>query len=513
MNETRAPSSSSEFERLSPWAILHFAARTIMQVATNAYAVIPAVYGLYQAQSLTLMVAAVIAGICLIVLAATLKFLNFSYLVSDSTVQIRQGVISKKNLNLRFERIQNINIEHPFYFRPLGLVTVKIDGAGSASEEVFLAALEIEEGEQVRASVQQFNKTRTESAVAEGEESAAAIGESESRSLVLTRELKDLVVHGLTNNRAWIILGAVAAFYGQASEQINNYIAGLGLDVSGLVSELGVLAVLALFASGVVVAVVVMAGLSILGSIFTYYGYELHRTDDALLVERGLATRHEINMKKSRIQAVRIRRDWLDMVLGRMNVVFEQISHSVVGESGQGIGVDKHVLVPSVEAPHTRTLLREALNAEPVSTLRFTGISTRYLYKMCAIFSFFYLLVMLFVLRTEAGVAVSLGVICIWAVHMFFQFMSWKRWGLAVDRDKLYIRKGLIGVDHAVIPAFKVQEVCRQQTPLMKRHALSTLHLSVASGRYSVPFLPDEIVRQVINYTLFEVESVDRSWM
>lgn len=501
-----------DLKRLSPWAILHFAARTVMQIATSAYALIPAAYGLYQAQSVVLIFAAVLLGIGLILLAATLKFLNFSYQIRDSTVQIRQGVFAKKNLNLRFDRIQNINIEHPFYFRPLGLVTVKIDGAGSASEEVFLAALELEEGEQVRARVQQFNKKGQLAAPAAGGEPAVE-ADDHNQTLLLTRSLSDLVVHGLTNNRAWIILGALAALYGQASEQINAYVSGMGLDFGNLVSSLGVYALFALVASGIVFGLVIMAGLSVLGSIFTYYGYQLHRTDDAFLVRRGLASRHEINMKKSRIQAVRIRRDWLDMALGRMNVIFEQISHPVAGEDGQSFGRDTHILVPSVEDADTRTLLREALNAEDVAGLEFTGISKRYLAKMIAIVSACYLLVALYVGQAPSGDAVLAGMLFIWLVHMLFLVMGWRRWGLALNGDTLYIRKGVIGVNHAVIPAFKVQEISRLQTPLMRRHGLSSLRLSVASGSYSVPFLPDALVVDAINNTLYNVEGTDRSWM
>jgi putative membrane protein len=517
LSESRKSVGAGEFERLSPWAILHFAARTIMRILSNAFAIIPAIYALYQVESTVLIIAMISGAAGLVLLAATLKFLNFSYLVSDSTVQIREGVFSKKQLNLQFARIQNINIEHPFYFRPLGLVTVKIDGAGSASEEVFLAALELEEGENVRASVQQFNKTqanRPEVARASerADEDATSV-DDDRQTLVLTRSLADLVIHGLTNNRAWIILGAVGAFYGQASDQITPLVAGLGLNVGGFLANRGVFALLALFVSVMILAVMIMAGLSVLASIFSYYGYELHRTSDAFLVRRGLLTHHEINMKKSRIQAVRIRRDWLDMVLGRMNVTFEQISHQAAREPGQGFGFDKHVLVPSVEDGHTRTLLDEALRADHVAHLNFTGISPRYLYKMSAIITVVYFLIVVTIGQSSLGYLSSLAILPIWTLHLFLLYMRWKRWGLAVDAGNLVIRKGVLGVDHAVIPAFKVQEISRRRTPLMRRHDLSSLHLRVASGRYAVPYLPDAVVAGAINYSLFEVESTSRSWM
>jgi membrane protein YdbS with pleckstrin-like domain len=75
------------------------------------------------------------------------------------------------------------------------------------------------------------------------------------------------------------------------------------------------------------------------------------------------------------------------------------------------------------------------------------------------------------------------------------------------------VRKGIIGVDHILMPAFKIQEVGRVRTPLMKRHNLSTLSFSSASRNVTVPFLPDSMVREVIDYCLYETESTGRSWM
>ena len=75
------------------------------------------------------------------------------------------------------------------------------------------------------------------------------------------------------------------------------------------------------------------------------------------------------------------------------------------------------------------------------------------------------------------------------------------------------MRKGIFGVDHILIPAFKIQEVKRTRTPLMKRKGLSSVTIAVASSKITVPFLPDLVVCGMINYCLFETESTNRSWM
>jgi putative membrane protein len=100
-----------------------------------------------------------------------------------------------------------------------------------------------------------------------------------------------------------------------------------------------------------------------------------------------------------------------------------------------------------------------------------------------------------------------------YAIHLGLIYLSWTRWGLAIDNGLVVVRKGIIGVDHILMPAFKIQEVGRVRTPLMKRHNLSTLSFSSASRNVTVPFLPDSMVREVIDYCLYETESTGRSWM
>lgn len=489
--------------RLSPWAILHFAASAIAQIVSNTVALIAGGYGLYQAGNFSLVVAGGAGIVMLVLLSSTLRYLYFSYLIQGASVQIREGVFSKKHLNLPFHRIQNVNIEHPFYFRALGLVTIRIESAGSASEEVSLAALRLADGEQIREEIHRFHQAR---------DPVVDSGDSLSAPM-LTRSLADLVIHGLTNNRAWIILGAIGALYSQVSDNINTYIAGLGIDFGGLVASSGAIALALIAISALMLAVIFVAAISVLGSIFSYYRYELYRTDEAFRVRRGLLTRHEINMRKSRIQSVRIRRDWLDMILGRMNVIFEQISHRVSGQASD-FKADKNILVPSVEAHQTDRLTSEALSAERIANLTFTGISHRYFKKLavitCSSYLYFGLMVGALVPGGSTWIILLLPPL---ALHIGLLYMKWKRWGLAIDGGIMVVRKGIVGVDHTLIPVFKIQEIGRIRTPLMKRHGLSSIRFSVASRTMSVPFLPDQVVRNAINYCLFQTESTDRSWM
>jgi putative membrane protein len=118
--------SRSEWRRPSPWSIFHFAARAIVQNLQAAFFFAPATYGVSRSD-FAQFTWTIPAGIIVLVLATSiLRYFFFWYRVLDDSVQIRRGALFKKQLNLSFERIQNISLEHPFYFRPFGLVSLKM---------------------------------------------------------------------------------------------------------------------------------------------------------------------------------------------------------------------------------------------------------------------------------------------------------------------------------------------------------------------------------------------------
>ena len=167
---------------------------------------------------------------------------------------------------------------------------------------------------------------------------------------------------------------------------------------------------------------------------------------------------------------------------------------------------------------HTAVLVREAFRDIRINDLIYTGISHRYFVKGSIIMGLAYFaLATLLASQIPLRIDLSLGwltlMLPIAAVHNFLYYLHWRRWGVAVDGEFVVIRRGVVGVDHMVIPAYKIQEATRIQTPLMRRHGLSSITLSVASTSASVPFLRDQEVRHLIDYCLYVTEATDRSWM
>lgn len=485
-----------DWRRLSPWSMLQSVAKLV------SFAV-PLVLGAALA-SLDLMTAAAIIGVA--ALNVVLGYLFYRFRISDTAVEVRQGWLQRTHLELSFDRIQNIGIEEPFYFRLLGIVTLKIDSAGSATEEVRVAAIRRAEAESIRA----FIKARRSGGEATSNEAGggeATPTPTDDAELRFTRSLGDLVIHGITNNRAFIAIAGLFGLMSQTNLSPMDLVRRLGIDFDVMFAGMSMVRLAVLIVVAALLSIGLTALLSVLGSIMAYYGFAMYRTSNGILVKRGLLTRHEIHVEKSRIQSIALRQDWLDLLIGRRNVVFEPVAHgpAVSNPESAAAAQGKRILVPSVRLQETAAVTDEVLRVRP-EALRYTPASKRPFYRFAIFFSIIYAMYAALPLSRQAWWFVA-GVAVIWALHTALMFMNWKRKGLAIDGDIVVVRSGIIGVNYAIFQTVKLQRITRVQSLLMRRRKLSTLVFSTASTAARMPYLDTRFANSVMDYCLYTVEA------
>jgi putative membrane protein len=512
MTESRA-FAPGQWQRLSPWAIAHFAQRAIAQylqaLLVGGFA---AYLGSSRMRSTELPWMVPLAFLALVLIGSTIAYVFFRYRVVDDAIQVRRGALFKQHLNLAFARIQNINIEHPFYFRPFGRVTLKIDGAGSKGEEVNIAALDLAQARALSDFIRR-QKQLGEQPPGSVEPEAATVAEAENEVPFYSRSLPDLVLHGLTNNRAFLAVAAILGFLAQSGLSPLEMARALGIDFDFVFAGLSVVRFAVLAVLSFITAIGVIALLSVVVSIFSYYGFTLFRTGDGLTIRRGLLTKHEIHIRKSRIQAIHLRQDGLDRLLGRCNVILERITH-LPAQGDPTAALSRRIVVPSVRISEVALVTDEILPGCRPAQLPFTPISLRYFVKQAVIVSVLYgvILGVLQALPDTPGWLVA-ALLVLWPLHVLAAYLRWKAGGLAVDGEVVVARSGLIGIDYRLFAAHKVQDVTHVQSLLMRRHNLSSLQVRTASTVIRVPHLPTAVVRKVVNYCAYHVESTARSWM
>ena len=135
---------SKDWQRTSPFAILFFIGKIIRIIAQNAWQTIAPLAVYVSVSQENLVTSLIIGGIAIAILIAVgsvLSWLFFRYQILADSVLIRSGVLQKKQLDIKFDRIQGVNTKQNPIYRYLNLVTVEFETAGSAGSEGNLPAV------------------------------------------------------------------------------------------------------------------------------------------------------------------------------------------------------------------------------------------------------------------------------------------------------------------------------------------------------------------------------------
>ena len=525
--------TGDEWQRLSLISILYFTIRNFTNSAQVLIYTIPALAISFNIWD-NLLSPEVLIGAGILFLSTSvsgvISFLMYKFRVHNQHVEIHHGVFQRRYTNLPLWRIQNVKIERPFYYRPFGYALVVLDTAGSGKEEAKIVAVPEDYAEALKKQVLYEKALHDEgdldclpnedlsdeqsSSFPSPRTRAKAVDSSHSNEEVLNRRsVKDIIIHGITNNRVWIILGAAAPFYDDVFGLVSEWLADKGLQLNQLVGEQTV----AWWQFGLYAFVILMmlmalvALLSVGGALFTFYGYTLSRTGDRYIRRSGLLNKLEVSMRASRIQMITAKQDWLDKILKRVNLYFEQ--NSTAGQQMQELMSPNKLIVPSVTEDEAFALSQEVMPECDLRGQDYQPISKRFI-----TFWLFACWTLPFAIFFTIGAVSShldimLGSLVVFSAVSLLLTLRWWRWGIAYDSKYVYIRRGRIGIDYQCFEPYKAQQVIVKQSVFMKRRKQATVKFVLASGAVTVPFLPEDYVNKLADSVLFEVESTRRSWM
>ncbi|MBL4629844.1 MAG: PH domain-containing protein [Paraglaciecola sp.] len=526
--------TSADWQRLSPIAILYFAMSVFKHLLGNILYIVPALAISYKSVLAHpfIWLPGILAAFALLTLFAFFSFKVYRYRLTEDNIEIRSGIFSKKYLNLPFSRVQNVKIEQPLYYRLTGHACLQLDTAGSAKSEAKLVAIKLDFAQQLKTDIQShvhselsdidqhqhFTHSNDVANDMPNELAAHSTTSASSKESVLNRRsLSDLVIHGITSNRIWILLGGLAPFYDNIFKSVGEWFTSLGIDFSALFSlQTHSLLQVGLYALSLTMLVMlVLVSFSVIGAIISFYGYTLSKLDDKYIRRSGLFTKHEVSMRLSRLQMIVQKQDWLDVVLKRINLKFEQ--NNSIGQNLNSTGASSKIIVPSITPYECQALIDDAYPSNTLNNLicnnGFTPISKRFILR-----NIVYILMPLWLIITSGTLIDDKMMLSALASVLFIGLsglvvLRWKRWGIATDDNFVYLRKGLIGVDYYCFPTYKLQQTQFIQNVLMKRRQLASVKFVLASGALKVPLIDEKLAYDLIDDGLYQVQTSQRSWM
>jgi putative membrane protein len=500
-----APNTEDGWQRLSPVAILFFVFKFLKDTLQHGWQGLAPIFAIFVAKGLSgWMLFPVAGGVLILIVGSILSYFYFRFTMLDGAFLIRQGVIKKKQLNLAFERIQNIEIKQPVYFRPLGLAVLALESAGSAAEEVSLAGIPLTLAREIRGDVT-ARKKRAAGETSQTEE-VPITPVTDDQPVLVKQDIKSLIKYGVSNNNIWIFAGLAAPVINQVDEDWSWVSSPYIQTIADQVKAMGPIAVgLSSFLLLLSVILLLMT-ISAIASIVIHYGYTLQRFDGRIHRNNGLLEKQQASMEESKIQRIYVRQSMIGRLVGCFTMTFRQI-----GFSANGMPQGKRFIVPSLDQPGYHDLISTLYDSFDWSKLERRGVNAMYARRIILFAS----IPILIATAITTAVAGSIGFLWLAAYLVIIPLALLKKnkYQYGMSGGYAFMQLGLIGRSISVFPLYKVQTVSVRQTPGQRRKNLATFRVNIAGKTLSMPYVPLEDAQHWQDIILYEVERSNRPWM
>jgi putative membrane protein len=428
-------------------------------------------------------------GLVLVGLWEAAEVRVYEYRLDADTFDISSGVISRREREIPFDRIQNVDIAQNVIQRALGIAEVRLETAGGGGEsEARLQYVSRQEATRL----QELISKRKRGDVSERDPGA-------SNDILFELDDRELAILGVTSANArllGLIGGLLAIVSPVAAEQVSPRL-GLLLVLGPAVAVAGLILLWA--ASGV-------------QSVLRYYGFRLYRHDEELRYKRGLLQQYDGTIPLSKIQTLMVRENLLARAVGYGSLAIETAGYA----PGQDDSVESAVPIAKLDR-----VFELARTIEDIGDLDFSRPPKRARLRYVARYT-----IVVGLLTTIAGsIHLATDAVPLWfAVAGLWVFvppaahLKWKHIGYSVGERYIITRVGFWTRRTTIVPYYRVQTVSSSQSVFQRRRDLATLAVDTAtsggfwSGNAVVPDIDTELVEQLRGQTHenFQRSIVDR---
>ncbi len=377
---------------------------------------------------------------------------RFEYELTDDTLDIASGVVSRRNREIPIRRVQNVDISRNVFQRAFGIAQINLETAGGSSTEASLRYVSYEEAKRLQSELGRRKRGKS------GEEAGEATPERELFS-VTSKELVLLGIISIDLRLLSIVTVLLPVVAPSLREQFADPLVGLAVTAP-------------LVAAAIVLVVALISGVL---AVTNYYGFRLARRNDELLYERGLLQRFSGSIPLEKVQTLTVSENVIARRLEYASLAVETAGYAP-GDAGS------QSAVPIAERRRVFDLAQSIEGFEPIEFERPPRRAReRYLVR--------YSIVALFVVGaafaadtyTDFTFAwyVTIALLPLAAVAAHFK---WMNLGYDVQSEYIVLREGFWTRTITVVPYYRVQTVLDSQTIFQRRRRLATLVVDTAGS-------------------------------
>jgi putative membrane protein len=507
---------ASEWSRVSPVSILYFFISNINK-ALNLWPVLAGVIAVPATREWLFEVGVV--GFVLILLAISiLNFWFFKFHHDNEKIQIRRGLLFKKNLTLYFERVQEANLEQAFYFRPFSLWALKLESAGSGKEEIILPGIHQDLANKIKQLVLDAQKkppAKQNQSLADAsqvDEPKNKIQIESPKAAIVDYQIKltliDLLRYGLMHNTLIYyvailspILGQNEKFWGRIAEWFEE--SPLTKEFAAYLSShnlwVGILAVTLL----VLLILLLIYAVSILLSLIKFWDYTLVVQGERFQYQAGLLNRLASGFRKHKLQTLVVKQSLIARLLNRYSIEVRQTN-----EANRKQGEINHGFVIPVV---TETQLQDILQMLNIQTPEWKKCVPAKMFWDAFIYGGLLTLITAAILMTtEIPVWWSLGVLLL---AVLLSIKNWYSIGYDINQNGFSAKHGILGIKTTYVPQIKIQKMQLSQGPIQRLHNTGSIALWSGATLEGLNFIPLEKLQTERENIIHEIARFRGRWM
>ncbi|KQU18845.1 hypothetical protein ASG65_25080 [Bacillus sp. Leaf13] len=407
--------------------------------------------------------------VLLLIVNAFIQWLRFTYRIEDGEFRIESGVIVRKKRYIKFDRIHSIDISEGIIQRIFRLVKVNIETAGGTQADAVLSAIRKSEAVQLNALIIEEKNKKTNNSL-EGDFSEAGIkgnGEVEKATSVFKQTLPQLFIMAATSGAIGVFLSGGIAFISQFDEIIpferifKDYeeFIGMGTIILTVLAILGLL------------VVYVLATLSM---VIRYASFTVVKTDEEIVISRGLLEKRRLTIPIHKVQGIRIMENLVRKPLGLATVYLEYAGGSVEDKESLSI-----MLFPLIKRKHLHGKIQEIL---PVyqTAMEMTPLPkraySRYVFRK-GIYIIPIIGAMVWFFRPWGFLSLLLiPFALVWA------YLQYRDAGWSIEGNLLLLCSRFLSKETLIMQRNRIQSITYKKSWFQKRKELATISASIKSG-------------------------------
>ncbi|PZD78256.1 PH domain-containing protein [Mesonia sp. K7] len=451
-----------------------------------------------------------IAILVIFLINSYLQYRNFFFYINEKENEfiLKKGVLSKKEIAIEFEKIQQVSFKRNIFQRLLGIYSVVIESVGSKEEEIEILGLKKDKAEALKATLFHLIKTEKRENI---EDVSEEIIENTPTEPDWKHELSilDLIKLGLTTNY-FRGLALIFVFFSFVYDSVSNFVeeinyqekfrevAGSFGDVTSLIIFFGIIFLILFFVSILVtVAEIVIKN----------FNLKLTKNSKHLELEKGLFENTKQTIKPIRVQVLSMVTNPVQRKLNLHHLLLQITSSEEndkkskiyipglpklkINELAQMFVSQSQDLLAVKIKPNKRWLLKRLLFL-CVPIVIFTTVN--YFFEIVN-WSFLLIIYILY-----------------FGLLFYLQIIAYHNLSLHFDEHKLYRKSGIWDKTITFVDLYKVQAITVTQPIWYQKRDLYNVTFHTASGNIGMSLLPRKVI-EMVNYNLYKIETSQKKWM